>query len=392
MPEGRFLSKTVANDWELNGVSFEADYLFTRCVPHLDREGRLPGHPAEVKGTAVPLRPELTVLVVDRCLCELADAGLVEWYQVEGRPCLQFPGFEGNQKGLRKDREAASRIPPPTADGAQKITSLVRDSGSTPDQVRTSSGSTPELTESDDPEGLSSLRRSSGATPAQVEVEVEVQEEVQEQPESSSGNPDSARGDRRPDPAPNDSGSASPQQDPGERLTISGLVTEAGEVLGLGTWGNELDVPHRKAKDIILTWQGAGMTLQEVYAAIHGLRRLVDSGRVSWIEPDEPIRGLEVLVRTRVVVPGPDGEQLRSLFSASVDSYYAESLPLAADAADLIRRATEGVDVEDDRVPRHPQEPQPRRAPRSGPLTGEEFEQRREEQRRRLQAAMEREA
>lgn len=157
MPEGRFLSRSVANDWELNNVSFWADYLFTRCVPHLDREGRLPGHPAEVKGIAAPLRLELTVEMIDVCLGELAEVGLVDWYVVADRPCLSFPGFPRHQKGLRKDREAESRLPAPK--GALSIRSA----------LRSRSGVDPEL-----------VRLRTGAGPAQVEVEVQV--EVQEPP------------------------------------------------------------------------------------------------------------------------------------------------------------------------------------------------------------------
>lgn len=144
MPDGRFLSKSVANDWALNQVSLEADYLFARCVPHLDREGRMAGTPQEVKGTAVPLRDEMTVEVVEKCLGELSAAGLVQWYSVDSRPLLQFPGFHKHQKGLRKEREAASRFPSPQTQGATPLTSLLRIySGSTPEPLRSHSGFTP---------------------------------------------------------------------------------------------------------------------------------------------------------------------------------------------------------------------------------------------------------
>jgi len=142
MPDGRFLSKTIAHDFELNTVSIEADYLFTRCIPHLDREGRMPGHPSQVKGITCPMRAELSEMVIDQALEELARAGLVVWYEVEGRPYLEFPGFTPHQKGMRKDREAESRIPSPKVHAAQRITTVLRrDSGPTPEQV----GSTPDL-------------------------------------------------------------------------------------------------------------------------------------------------------------------------------------------------------------------------------------------------------
>lgn len=140
MPEGRFLSKKIAADYELNtAVSLEADYLFTRCIPHLDREGRMAGHPAQVKALAAPLRSEITPEVVDRCLEELAAAGLVLWYEVEGRPYLRFSGFEKNQQGMRKDREAESQVPSPHHPESQQVTTVLRtNSGPTPVEVRPS--------------------------------------------------------------------------------------------------------------------------------------------------------------------------------------------------------------------------------------------------------------
>ena len=146
MPDGRFLSKSIAHDLELNTVSFEADFLFLRCVPHLDREGRLPGHPTQVKGIAVPLRSEFTLEVVERSLHELNDADLVSWFEVNGRLFLDFSGFSKNQKGLRKNREAASNLPSQKSKGAQRVTRSLRsrsgvapeDSGSDPAEVRPS--------------------------------------------------------------------------------------------------------------------------------------------------------------------------------------------------------------------------------------------------------------
>ena len=74
MPEGRFISKTIAHSEDLAGVSFHADYLFTRCIPHLDREGRMNGNAELVKAIAVPLRKEITAETIPALLAELADA------------------------------------------------------------------------------------------------------------------------------------------------------------------------------------------------------------------------------------------------------------------------------------------------------------------------------
>ena len=80
---------------------------------------------------------EVSAEEVDRCLSELAEAGLLLWYEVEGRPIIEFPRFERHQKGLRKDREAESIFPSSKVQKAQQLTTLLRSrSGVTPEFAR----------------------------------------------------------------------------------------------------------------------------------------------------------------------------------------------------------------------------------------------------------------
>lgn len=131
MPAGRFLSKSIAVNKQLRRVSLEADYLFGRCIPHLDREGRMEGEPEIVRAIACPLRPEMTAQVVERCIKELDAAELVTFYEVDGDKCLAFPGFKAHQTGMKYDRESPSRIPSPQR------------RRTTPAKVRTNSGEGP---------------------------------------------------------------------------------------------------------------------------------------------------------------------------------------------------------------------------------------------------------
>lgn len=149
--EGRFVSKTIAQSEQLGRVSLEADYLFGRCIPHLDREGRMTGNPELVRAQACPLRPELTTEKVATLIAELATVELVIWYEVGARQCLTFPGFDRHQKGLRKEREATSRIPPADSANAKPVVysrPTPEESGRTPAQcnameVKGSSSSVP---------------------------------------------------------------------------------------------------------------------------------------------------------------------------------------------------------------------------------------------------------
>jgi hypothetical protein len=54
MPDGRFISKSIAINEALAGVSLQADYLFTRMLPFLDCVGRITGAPVALKPTTLP--------------------------------------------------------------------------------------------------------------------------------------------------------------------------------------------------------------------------------------------------------------------------------------------------------------------------------------------------
>lgn len=141
------VSRGIATNEQLEAVSFEADFLFQRCIPFLDVEGRMQGQPGRVRALVCPLRAEMTTAIVARCLQELADVGLVVWYDTPDGRALYFPGFHRHNK-VRRERESASKIPPPPGH-------VPAYAGSTPGVVREYAGSTP------------------GKLPLEVEVEVE---------------------------------------------------------------------------------------------------------------------------------------------------------------------------------------------------------------------------
>ena len=168
MAEGRFVSRSIATNEQLAGVSFLADYLFVRCVPHLDVEGRMTGNPTLIKAKVAPLRPEMTVDKIPELIQELARAldrhgePLLVWYAVADMRVLHFPGFSRQQKGLRRDRESPSKLPSPT-----EATEIV---AGPPHYCRP----TPEFG-----------RSGAGAAPAEGEVEGEDQVQLEEEPASS---------------------------------------------------------------------------------------------------------------------------------------------------------------------------------------------------------------
>lgn len=144
MPNGRFLSRSIAVSEQLSKVSLEADYLFTKCIPHLDVDGRMTGNPHLVKTVAVPLRTELDAVRIADLLKELActvgpeGEPLVRWFEIGGFRFLEFPGFDRQQQGLNKKKEAVSRIPSTMTPGAVPVSGpdlLPTNSGPGPDRV-----------------------------------------------------------------------------------------------------------------------------------------------------------------------------------------------------------------------------------------------------------------
>ena len=156
MAEGRFISRSIAHSYDLAGVSLQAAFLFTWCIPHLDRDGRMVGDPILVKSMACPLRPELDPDRIEGALAELADAGLVAWYHAGGKRVLEFPKFRRHQKGLRYEREAESKFPPPSDPESRHIR--------TPAKVRSNSGEGPEASRNVADE----VRGDRGPSPAEV--------------------------------------------------------------------------------------------------------------------------------------------------------------------------------------------------------------------------------
>jgi hypothetical protein len=145
MPDGRFISKSIAINEALAGVSLQADYLFTRMLPFLDCVGRITGAPVALKATCVPLRDEILAEHIDGLLYELACARLIRWYECDGRRYVEFPKFGDHQRGLRVKKEAPSRHPVYNAHTCKDLREAFRlNSSPIPDQFPTNSDPVPD--------------------------------------------------------------------------------------------------------------------------------------------------------------------------------------------------------------------------------------------------------
>jgi hypothetical protein len=113
MATGRFLSRTIATSRQLDALSWRAELLFYRCIPYLDRDGLIDGDPVVVKATTCPRSTKLPAACIGDLLQELHEKELIRWYEVDGVSVAFFPGFRTHNKGMKYDREAASRLPAP---------------------------------------------------------------------------------------------------------------------------------------------------------------------------------------------------------------------------------------------------------------------------------------
>lgn len=112
MARGRMLSTTIAGDQRLNSLSIEAEYLFLKTIPHLDRDGLIYGKANLLWAKACPERMEL-LPHIDGLVTEWVQKSLVLRYDTADGPVLYFYGFRKNQTGIRYDREGASIFAPP---------------------------------------------------------------------------------------------------------------------------------------------------------------------------------------------------------------------------------------------------------------------------------------
>lgn len=137
MADGRMLKKQISRSKKLARLKTDsARMLYTWIIPHLDIEGRLEADPHIVKGEVVPRLETFTPENIQEYLEDMAAEELIILYHHEGDQFLQLVKFEDHQS-LRKDKEAASRIPAPSQDiSAHTPVQLPEDSGTTPDEAK----------------------------------------------------------------------------------------------------------------------------------------------------------------------------------------------------------------------------------------------------------------
>lgn len=111
MAQRRMIAKSISTSTRLSEVSDFAKLLFTWIIPHCDDYGHLDANPRIVKAIVVPLCDAGTN-EVEAALGELYAKGLLEKYEVEGRPYMTVFKWEDYQT-LKTDRALFQHSPLP---------------------------------------------------------------------------------------------------------------------------------------------------------------------------------------------------------------------------------------------------------------------------------------
>lgn len=137
------LSQSIAEDIEFNEIGLEAQLMYLRTIPFLDRDGLVNGHPAILFGKIAPLLPDI-LPKMKTIIDEWVTAGLVIPYTDGKTSVLYFKGFTQNQIGLRYEREPESQFSAPpgfsrTKNGIEK--DAAQTAGRLPEDCRKIAGS-----------------------------------------------------------------------------------------------------------------------------------------------------------------------------------------------------------------------------------------------------------
>lgn len=144
MARGRFVSKEISIDKKVNELKDPWAMLgFTWLITQADVDGRTYGDPELVKSMIFPRQRDISVEDVERFIRQWVDAGMIDWYEVDGEMFIQFLNFEKHQVGIRRDKEPVSAIPENPAKKPATADKLRNEGGKVAEDVRNDDGKSP---------------------------------------------------------------------------------------------------------------------------------------------------------------------------------------------------------------------------------------------------------
>lgn len=106
----RIVKESIAKSEKISNLTDFQFRLWIHLITYVDDYGRGDARPAIIKGACFPFRDRLTNKDIEKGLADLAGAGCVGLYTVDGKPYLYFPNWEQHQRVRTK----VSKCPAPT--------------------------------------------------------------------------------------------------------------------------------------------------------------------------------------------------------------------------------------------------------------------------------------
>ena len=101
MPD-RLINESIRTSEKINSLTWFQEVFFTRLITAVDDFGRFDARPAILKASLFPLKKDVTEQTIEDSLDKLAIIGLVNLYEVGGKPYLCLPTWADHQRVRNK--------------------------------------------------------------------------------------------------------------------------------------------------------------------------------------------------------------------------------------------------------------------------------------------------
>lgn len=127
----RILKESIAKSEKISNLTDFQFRLWIHLITYVDDYGRGDARPAIIKGSCFPFRDRMTNKDIEKGLADLAGAGCVCLYKVDGKPYLYFPNWEQHQRVRTKVSKCpapdeSNTCPQPAADCGDSPQSAAR--------------------------------------------------------------------------------------------------------------------------------------------------------------------------------------------------------------------------------------------------------------------------
>lgn len=130
------VNASISDDEAFNEMSIDAQFMFMRTLPHLDRDGLITGNTALLWSKVAPLLPNYSTKMAT-IIQEWISNGFVIRYQDGKQKVLFFVNFRKNQTGMRYEKEAPSQFAPPPNHKRTRSGIVPTDDGGAPTAQKT---------------------------------------------------------------------------------------------------------------------------------------------------------------------------------------------------------------------------------------------------------------